>query len=148
MPGRDPQQFGGSTVLVNDADAQRACAQRIIDAMEASGFGDAACFAVRLALEEAIVNAFKHGSAGIKDPRVKLAWAVAGPRVTVTIADEGPGFNPDKVPDPTQPDRIEVPTGRGVMLMRAYMTEVSFNTRGNEVTMVYDRAAPPNPGGG
>jgi anti-sigma regulatory factor (Ser/Thr protein kinase) len=51
------------------------------------------------------------------------------------IRDEGPGFAPDKLPDPTDTSNLERSSGRGVLLMRAFMDEVSFNAQGNEVTM-------------
>lgn len=51
------------------------------------------------------------------------------------ISDEGPGFDPNDVPDPTDIENLERPCGRGLMLMRHYMTEVNYNSTGNSVRM-------------
>ena len=59
----------------------------------------------------------------------------------IDIADEGPGFVPEDVPDPTEPDNLEKPGGRGIMLMRQYMTNVEYNDLGNAVTMFKRRTA-------
>jgi anti-sigma regulatory factor (Ser/Thr protein kinase) len=55
------------------------------------------------------------------------------------IRDEGPGFDPSTLPDPTDPENLLRPCGRGVMLMRTFMNEVTFNDRGNEVTLIWRR---------
>ena len=57
----------------------------------------------------------------------------------IVVDDHGPGFDPDNIPDCTLPENIEKACGRGVMLMRAYMTSVEFNDKGNKVTLVYER---------
>jgi serine/threonine-protein kinase RsbW len=53
-----------------------------------------------------------------------------------TIKDQGAGFDPASVPDPTRPENITRPCGRGLFLMRELLDEVSYNDRGNEVTLV------------
>ena len=55
---------------------------------------------------------------------------------TIQIADQGGGFDPGALPDPTSDENLEKPCGRGVMLMRAYMDEIQYNPRGNSVRMV------------
>jgi serine/threonine-protein kinase RsbW len=54
--------------------------------------------------------------------------------IRVTIEDEGPGFNPEEVPDPTDFENLDKPSGRGIVLMRAFMDEVLYNDRGNQLT--------------
>lgn len=105
------------------------------------GFPEASKFAVRLAVEEAVSNAFKHGHGGRHEP-VRVHWRIDDDELMVSVRDRGPGFDPDGVPDPTLDANLEIPAGRGLMLMRAYMTDVRFNDRGNEVTMTYRRPAP------
>jgi serine/threonine-protein kinase RsbW len=56
--------------------------------------------------------------------------------VVICVRDQGNGFKPDAIPDPTTPERISLPSGRGIMLMRAYMSDVSFRCDGREVRMV------------
>ena len=61
---------------------------------------------------------------------------------TFTVRDEGPGFDPSKLPDPTDPANLEKISGRGLLLMRTFMDEVRFNATGNEVTMVKTNPSP------
>jgi anti-sigma regulatory factor (Ser/Thr protein kinase) len=58
------------------------------------------------------------------------------------IRDEGPGFNRQELPDPTDPSNIERPCGRGLLLMQTFMDEVEYNSSGNEVTMTKRRRDP------
>ena len=57
-------------------------------------------------------------------------------KAVFTIRDEGPGFNPSTLPDPTDAANLEKPGGRGVVLMRTFADEISYNETGNEVTLV------------
>ncbi len=115
--------------------AQRAEAD-LLDEVARFGYSDASCFAIKLALEEGINNAIKHGNKFDASKSIDLTYHIAPDRAAITIADEGPGFDPARLPDPTADENLEKPTGRGVMLMHAYMDEVWFNDKGNEVHMV------------
>ena len=97
-------------------------------------------FGVQLALEEALVNAIKHGNRldASKCVHVQCKMSTDWPRLQ--IRDHLPGFDPQDVPDCTHPDRLLVPSGRGIMLMRAYMSCVRFSDRGNVVVMEKERA--------
>ena len=116
------------------------------------------------ALEEALLNALYHGNLGVRselkeidhdefykqanERRIALPWSDRRIRVQVrltlqemevSIRDEGDGFDPSKLPDPTDPENLDRPCGRGVMLMRAFMDDVRYNPTGNEVTLVRKR---------
>lgn len=116
------------------------------------------------ALEEALLNALYHGNLGVRselkeidhdefykqanERRIALPWSDRRIRVQVrltlqemevSIRDEGDGFDPSKLPDPTDPENLDRPCGRGVMLMRAFMDDVRYNATGNEVTLVRKR---------
>ena len=106
--------------------------ERLLRAHQAS---EKDIFGIRLALEEALVNAIKHGNQFDRAKSVRVCFAVHADRFEVTITDEGTGFDPEDVPDPTAVENLERPCGRGLMLMRHYMNEVSFNGRGNCVRM-------------
>ena len=93
-------------------------------------------FALRLSLEEALTNAIQHGNAYDLDKKVALRYLVNRERIDVYVADEGSGFNPNLVPDPTKEENLTCPSGRGIMLMRAYMNLVEFNEKGNEIRIV------------
>ena len=106
-----------------------------VDLTFSSRFGDRDLFSIELALEEALVNAIKHGNQLDPDKRVFVRYEIAGDRFDIRIEDEGPGFNPCDVPDPTSPENLERPCGRGLLLIRNFMTDVQYHGRGNVVTM-------------
>ncbi len=92
-------------------------------------------FSIRLALEEALINAIKHGNQLDRSKKVNISYRLLDNRFEVHISDEGAGFDPSDVPDPTAIENLERPCGRGVMLMRYYMDEVNYSPRGNSVVM-------------
>jgi serine/threonine-protein kinase RsbW len=107
----------------------------ILNRMEALNYGERTIFGVRLAIEEAVINAIKHGNRMDKAKKVTITYSVDRDECVVSVADEGPGFDPSAVPDPTTDENLELPHGRGLVLIRAYMDEVSYNDKGNTVTM-------------
>lgn len=107
----------------------------IITALETAGYSGKEMFAVRLALEEALVNAIKHGHGGDPSKEVQFRYQLTAEGLLAEIEDQGPGFKPQEVPDPQAPENLERPCGRGLLLMRNYMTWVRFNAAGNCVTL-------------
>ncbi|OGJ61167.1 hypothetical protein A3C37_05305 [Candidatus Peribacteria bacterium RIFCSPHIGHO2_02_FULL_53_20] len=110
--------------------------QNIIDRLDGATERDR--HAVRLALEEALVNAIKHGNEMLSEKKVFVRVRSVPGHVTIEIEDQGEGFFPEQVPDPTEDENLERPCGRGIMLMRAFMTSVRFNVSGNCVTLEKD----------
>jgi|TARA_R110000782_G_scaffold57258_18_gene119765 serine/threonine-protein kinase RsbW len=140
MIGQDTAIPGSTRVdLTRERGAIDALIEDILAAARTQGFEDGALFAIRLAIEEAITNAFEHGHGGRNDRTVRVEHRVSPRAVDVAVEDQGPGFDPDKLPDPTVEENLSKPSGRGVMLMRAYMTEVRFNKSGNRVRLTYRR---------
>jgi len=92
-------------------------------------------FSVQMALEEAVVNAIKHGNREIAEKKVHLDCRYSPTHVCIEIQDEGPGFNPANVPDCTDETHIELPCGRGLLLMRSFMNRVEYKGCGNVVVM-------------
>jgi serine/threonine-protein kinase RsbW len=111
----------------------------ILKELEGCGFCGDAVFAIKLALEEALINALKHGNRGDPSKSITIRYAVTPAKVVVIVRDEGEGFDEGSVPDPTQPHRLPVPNGRGIMLMRSYMDEVEYRDGGREVRFVKHR---------
>lgn len=120
-------------------DEVQSVQREVLEQVEARKFSDPSCFAIRLALEEALSNAFRHGNSGDPSKTVRLECRIEPDSVQLAVEDEGTGFNPGEVPDPTAESRLHLPSGRGIMLMRSFMSEVDFNARGNRVRMVYRR---------
>ena len=98
-------------------------------------FEDSEIFSIKLALEEALVNAIKHGNQMDRDKKVRVEYRVNPERFEIQICDEGHGFDPEDVPDPLAVENLERPCGRGLLLMRHYMTEVVFHHPGNQLSM-------------
>lgn len=121
--------------IASDLTEAERIQERIVGMLEALEFPPRDVFGMRLALEEAIVNAIKHGNGMDPEKSLRVSVDVDSERVVVEIEDEGPGFNPRDVPDPTAAENIERPGGRGIMLMRAFMSSVEFNEAGNLVRL-------------
>jgi anti-sigma regulatory factor (Ser/Thr protein kinase) len=100
----------------------------------------AARFNLRVALSEALSNAIVYGNQLDPAKRVDVRVEVGNGSFAVHVRDEGAGFDPGSIPDPTLPDRIELPEGRGLFLIRQLMDQVSFNDRGNAICMILRRA--------
>jgi serine/threonine-protein kinase RsbW len=98
-------------------------------------YGERDVFSIKLALEEALVNAIKHGNQMDRSKKVQISYQVLPDQFEIRVTDEGPGFDPCDVPDPTEVENLERPCGRGLMLMRHYMNEVTYSARGNSVFM-------------
>jgi serine/threonine-protein kinase RsbW len=96
-------------------------------------------FGVHLALEEALVNAVKHGNRMDEAKSVHVEVKLSPERLYVRIRDEGPGFKMEEVPDCTEDENLEKASGRGIMLMRNFMSFVEYNDVGNMVTMEKSR---------
>ena len=107
----------------------------LMEAVELYGWSEHEMFAINTSLVEAINNAIMHGNQYNDSKGIVLFTSVSASTVTITIRDEGEGFHPETVPDPRLPERVLLPCGRGVFLIRSLMDKVLFNNSGNEITM-------------
>jgi serine/threonine-protein kinase RsbW len=129
-----------STRITNDRQRIDQLWTVIESAMRERGYPRASTFAVRLALEEAMTNAFRHGLKDLpKDTPITVDYGVDARHVHIAVEDPGPGFDADDVPDPTTEENLTRPGGRGILLIRSYMTRADFKNRGRRLEMVYDR---------
>ncbi len=108
----------------------------ILPVLSNKGYGERYIFACKLALEEAVINAIKHGNELDDTKRVTVSFSIDDDRAAISVGDEGKGFDPGDVPDPTLDENLIATSGRGIALMRAYMDEVRFNDSGTEITMI------------
>ncbi len=143
----DPARFPADIVIPSDFAEGQKIQQEIVALLMSHGFGERDVFGIQLALEEAIVNAMKHGNQLDCQKSVKISFCFEQESFFVRISDEGRGFNPADVPDPTLEENLERPCGRGLMLMRHYMNEVRFLGRGNVVFMSKRREIEPSRNG-
>jgi serine/threonine-protein kinase RsbW len=109
--------------------------QGILDELTALGWKQSDLFGVHMALEESISNAVRHGNKHDPTKLVKVECRLGADHFWASVCDEGPGFSPSDVPDCCSPECLELPGGRGLALMNAYMTRVQYNDRGNCVTL-------------
>ena len=126
--------------IPSDTSLGREIQERIIGALEDRSFSDHDLFGVRLALEEALVNAIKHGNGMDPDKQVRIECRFDEDRVRIVIEDEGEGFDVAAVPDPTTDENIDKPGGRGIMLMRSFMNLIEYNDQGNRLVLEKVRA--------
>ena len=135
----NPPHLGPSpsvdVTIPSDPAEARGVQEQIEKLLQERHASDRDIFCIKLALEEALVNAIKHGNQMDRSKKVRISFRVAADRFECRISDEGPGFDPCDVPDPTAVENLERPCGRGLMLMRHYMNEVEYNERGNIVSM-------------
>lgn len=149
-------EFGNDHEFVDQLAGHLERELRDMDYDDATGL-----FRIVLALKEALLNAIDHGNleldSGLRDRdddryhelgqercqqepyrarRVQLDSRVSPERAQYVIRDEGPGFDPGRLPDPTDPENLLRAHGRGLILIRSFMDEVTFNSTGNEITMI------------
>lgn len=119
--------------------SQRGAGQEIVstilEQLQTQQWNERDVFGVHLALEEALVNAIIHGNGLDAEKLVQVKCQIGPQRFAIEIRDQGAGFKAADVPDPTDCENIERPCGRGLMLMRSFMTSVEFNEQGNCVSM-------------
>ena len=133
----DPEGF--EVTIPSDTAEGRKVQDRIVSLLEQNAFSMRDVFAVRLALEEALVNAIKHGNRMDPDKVVKVECWMLGEKVRIEIEDQGAGFDVNNVPDPTAEENLDKPGGRGIMLMKSFMSCVEYNNTGNRVVLEKER---------
>jgi serine/threonine-protein kinase RsbW len=137
---QQPPSPAARVTLNNQREAIDRLEESIIRETEGHGYPKASRFAIRLSLDEAITNAFKHGHRQLpQELPITIEYAVRPDEVYLAIEDQGPGFDPSLIADPTTEENIERLSGRGVILIRAYMSDVRFSPRGNRIEMRYRR---------
>lgn len=97
-------------------------------------------FRLRVSLAEALANAIECGNGNDRTRRVEVELVLTPQRIRARVSDEGTGFEPSSSPDPTRPDTLEHPCGRGLFLIRNLTEEVEFNDQGNTIWMTLPRS--------
>jgi serine/threonine-protein kinase RsbW len=134
-------------VIPSDTAAGQSVQERIIQLLESLRFDERDVFGIRLAVEEALVNAIKHGNQMDPTKTVRITCRIAPHKIRIEIEDQGQGFQPEEVPDPTSDENLERPCGRGIMLMRAFMSTIAYNASGNCVILEKHRTLPDSENG-
>lgn len=125
-----------STVVDSGTSAIGKVCNQLLDELRAKNFTGEDIFAIHLALEEALINAVKHGNKFDPSKKINLNYIVSDEKFEITVTDQGSGFTPGTLPDPRVEENLYKPSGRGVLLMRSYMDVIEFNETGNTVHMI------------
>ena len=123
-------------VISSDFVEGRRVQRRILDEVARQHYGPDAVFAIRLSLEEALINAIKHGNKLDSGKVVRVEALICPEAAEIVVEDEGVGFERACVPDPTTSENVERLHGRGITLMESYMDEVNYLRGGRRIRMV------------
>jgi len=140
MVSRAPIKF--SMVVKSRPSAVVEVCEEVLSKLDAYGFDKDDTFAVHLALEEAFLNAVKHGNKMDSSKEVKIECSVDFDKIEISLTDQGDGFEPASVADPRYGEDLYKPGGRGLLLMNSYMDVVKFNEPGNNLYMVRYKEKP------
>ena len=135
-PARDREwTWHAEHVIPSEATAGKQILEELLCKLRAAHWVERDVFSIHLAMEEALMNAIKHGNRYDTNKCVHVAYRLADDLVRIDVTDQGPGFDPTSVPDCTDPENLEVCSGRGVLLMKSFMSLVEYNPQGNSVRL-------------
>jgi serine/threonine-protein kinase RsbW len=128
--------------LPSRIDTVATAAAAVAEFVGRSGMSEEAAFGIDMAVREAVTNAVLHGNRQDEEKTVDLTLKSSPDALEISVHDQGPGFNPEEVPDPTAQENILKTSGRGIFFMRTFMDEVNWLIRpsgGTTVRMVKRR---------
>lgn len=135
MSGSDESKsLRGSFSIPSEIARIPSCVDKLVELLKASGCLQDKQTDIEMATFEALANAVIHGNHEDASKQVHIQYACRpGEDIAIVVKDEGTGFSPEKVPDPTAPENIEAEHGRGILMMRAFMDEVRYEAGGREL---------------
>ncbi len=142
IPERSGEEF--TLELRSDLQVIEDTVADLVRCCEAFAFeGSRLSLNFRVGVSEALTNAIRHGNRGDPKKQVRVEVELDDSQVALKVIDQGSGFDPDALPDPTLPANLQRPGGRGVFIMRKLMDDVKFFDPGNAVRLVLYRNPPP-----
>jgi serine/threonine-protein kinase RsbW len=115
--------------LPSRIDTVATAAAAVAEFLNRSGVSEEAMFGIDMAVREAVTNAVIHGNRQDENKSVDVNVKSSPDAVEISVHDQGPGFNPEEVPDPTAAENILKTSGRGIFFMRTFMDEVDWSIR-------------------
>lgn len=110
-------------------DTVATAAAAVAEFLSRSGITEDAAFGIDMAVREAVTNAVVHGNQKDENKTVEVTLKSSPDAVEISVHDQGTGFNPETVPDPTAEENILKASGRGIFFMRSFMDEVDWLIR-------------------
>ena len=132
--GDESESLRGSFSMPSQVSSIPSCVDKLVQLLKEAG-----CLAdkqtdIEMAAFEALANAVIHGNHEDATKQVHVHYHCRpGEDIAIVVKDEGTGFSPERVPDPTAPENIEAEHGRGILMMRAFMDEVRYEAGGTEL---------------
>jgi len=133
-PGPEPSTV--KVTIPSEFSHGREVQKRILADVKHHDYDDQSVFAITLALEEALINAIKHGNKLDPAKNVDVQWTATPHQIEIIIEDQGPGFERSDVPDPTADENLSKCSGRGILLIEAYMHVAEWTNRGRRLRMI------------
>jgi serine/threonine-protein kinase RsbW len=140
----DLPKLHANLVLASRFENIEVAERALVDLCHRAGCADDEEYWLVTALREAVANAVRHGNQQDPGRVVKIAYEIVNSTVTIRVEDEGEGFDPEDIPDPTDPENLLRPSGRGIFYMRQFMNRVDFSPTpagGTAVVMVKELAS-------
>lgn len=127
--------------LPSDPDNCSQIISVLLDQLESFQWNNRDTFGIHMAMEEAVLNAIRHGNQCDPEKLVRVEMEISHERFYSRITDQGDGFDPAAIPDPTLEENLEKTSGRGVMLMNSFVDKVVYNDVGNSVELKKTRTS-------
>lgn len=124
------------TTIANDSHLLKEVSKKLINSLKEKGIDEDIIFDVHVGFEEALRNAMIHGNKSDSGKKVSIETEIVDNAVVIYIEDEGDGFDPAKLPDPTLDENLLRESGRGVYLIKHLMDKVKYENGGSRVIMV------------
>jgi serine/threonine-protein kinase RsbW len=140
----DLPKLHANLVLASRFENIEVAERALVDLCHRAGCAEDEEYWLVTALREAVANAVRHGNQQDPGRVVKIAYEIVNSTVTIRVEDEGEGFDPEDIPDPTDPENLLRPSGRGIFYMRQFMNRVDFDPTpagGTAVVMVKELAS-------
>jgi serine/threonine-protein kinase RsbW len=143
----DMPNLHANLVLASRFENIEVAERALVDLCHRAGAAEDEEYWLVTALREAVANAVRHGNQQDPCRVVKVTYEISNSTITIRVEDEGEGFDPEDIPDPTDPENLLLPSGRGIFYMRQFMNRVDFDSTpagGTAVVMVKELASNDN----
>lgn len=139
MGSTEPDDFT-RLEIVGDGKSRTNLLERFAEDLNRLNWPSSDVFGIQMAVEESVSNAYRHGNDDGQRGNVSLAWRISEHEFVLEVRDHGDGFDETKVSDPRDPENLESMTGRGLLLIRNFMDDVTYRDGGRTVTMLKKRS--------